>query len=106
MENLEFQEHILKRIQKLEKKDFGATFEENYTSRQQAENISSGKTEGKFIGERTRESALQRVKSFGQNYDDGAIASLYGEEIVKFQKEKAIVQMLLKKYNIQEKELE
>lgn len=104
MENQEFQKHILTRIQKLEEKSFGATFEEKYSPREQAEKISDEQSQEHFIGTRTRESALQRVIAFGENYDDGAINSLHGNEIIKFHKEKATVEMLIAKYNIREDE--
>lgn len=106
MENLEFQKHVLERIQKLEKKSFDGTFEENYGSaKEEAKAISTGKTPEHFIGQRTRESALQRLISFGQNYDEGRIGDLHGNDITKYQREKAICQMLLKKYNITEDEV-
>jgi len=101
MEPNEFQAHVIERLQKLEAKTFKGTFEENYGSaREEAEAISKGNAQDHFIGERTKESAEQRIKAFYQNYDKGAIESLYGDELNQYQKEKKIVQMLADKYNL------
>jgi hypothetical protein len=106
MENIQFQKHILERIQKLEKKSFGATQEQNYSSaREEAKAITDGKAPAHFIGERTRESALQRVKSFEQNYDTGSVKNLHGDELVQYHKEQAICKMLIDKYNISRDEV-
>ena len=75
------------------------------SARQQAESISDGESENYFIGKRTRESAIQRVKSFEQNYDEGAVKNLYGAEISKYEKEKAICDILVERYNIVNQEL-
>jgi len=105
MEQEQFQKHMLKRIQKLEEKTFGATYDENYktlSARQKSQEISSGESTNHFIGERTEESARQRIASFYQNYDKGSVYSLYGDELVQYNKEKAIIEMLVKKYHLQQ----
>jgi len=104
MEQEQFQKHILERIQKIEEKTFGATFEENYkplSARQESKEISDHESPNHFIGERTKESAIQRVKSFYQNYDEGSINSLYGAELDQFKKEAKTVQMLVSKYHLE-----
>lgn len=93
---------VLQRLQKLETKTFGGTLEEHYKSpREQAENISEN-SKNHFNGERTTESAIQRVKSFYQNYDKGSVDSLHGHELTQYHKETAIVEMLVKKYHLQQ----
>ena len=106
MENQEFQTHILERIQKLERQSFGGSFEQNYDSaREQAKAISDGDAKEHFIGKKTRESAIQRVKSFGQNYDEGAVKNLHGNEVIQYRREQAICKMLITKYKLTEDEV-
>jgi hypothetical protein len=106
MENIQFQKHILERVQKLEEKSFGGTQEQKYGSaREEAKAITDGKAPAHFIGDRTRESALQRVKSFEQNYDTGSVNALHGAEIQKYEREKTICKMLIDKYDISKDEV-
>ncbi|MCJ8305663.1 MAG: hypothetical protein HRU07_01275 [Nitrosopumilus sp.] len=93
MESEEFQKHILARVEKLER---------NESAREQAEKISNGESENHFNGERTLESATQRVKAFYQNYDEGSVGSLYGSEIDSYHKEAKIIEMLIEKYSLQQ----
>lgn len=100
------EKEFLERIQKLEKKSFDGTMEQNYGSaKEEAKAITDGDEPNHFIGERTRKSAIQRVKSFGQNYDEGSINNLHGVELQKYQREKAICKMLVDKFNITENEV-
>ncbi len=70
MENQEFQNHILKRIQKLEAKTFDGTFEQNYkpTPREQAKSISEGDTKEHHIGRKSPEVLQQELNSHVQSY--------------------------------------
>lgn len=102
MEPEQFQKESLERLQKLEKKVFGGSKEEKYeTPRETAENISDG-GENHFNGERTNESAIQRVTAFYQNYDKGSVNSLHGEEFIQYGIEARIVEMLIGKYHLQQ----
>jgi len=101
MEPNEFQAHVIKRLQKLEAETFKGTFEENYGSaREEAEAISKGNAPNHFIGERTKESAEQRIRAFYQNYDRGSVNSLYGDELDQYKKEGKIVEMLINRYDL------
>lgn len=101
MEPNEFQRHVLKRLQKLERDSFDGTFEEHYGSpREIAEAISKHETENRFNGERTKESAEQRIKSFYQNYDKNSVNSLHGDELEKYEKDAKIVELLINKYDL------
>jgi len=105
MEQEEFQKHILERVKKIERETFGYTFEENYkpiSAREESEQISRGESPNHFIGERTEESAIQRVKSFYQNYDEVSVHSLFGDELDQYKKEAQIVEMLISKYKLQQ----
>jgi len=103
MDPNKFQKYVIERLQVIESKVFGGTREEHYGSaRELAEAISKGETENRFNGERTLESAKQRIKAFYQNYDEGAIRSLYGDEKTQYEKELSIVTMLSQKYKLQE----
>ena len=58
---------LLKRIQTLEKKQFDATFEQNYTPRQQAESISNDETEPAHLGKKSKQVLQQELNSHIQN---------------------------------------
>lgn len=69
MEPIEFQKHILARVQKLESETFEGTFEENYGSpREQAKAISDGETSEHHIGEKSPEVLKQELESHIQNF--------------------------------------
>lgn len=59
--------------------------------RKEAAKISNGHAEPNFIGERSREAALQKIKSHQENYDQGAVNSLHGLELNKYLKELQVV---------------
>jgi len=68
MENQEFQKHIISRLQKLEEETFDGTYEQNYSSRQQAERITDGITDAHHIGKKSKEVLKQELNSHIQNY--------------------------------------
>ena len=68
MEDEIFQKHILSRVKKLESKQFGATYEENYTPREQSKRISDGIDESHHIGKKSPEVLKQELTSHTQNY--------------------------------------
>ncbi len=101
------EKEILDRIQKLESAQFGGTKEENYSSlREVSKSISKGEAQNQFLGKRTRQSAIQRIKSFDQNYDDDSIRNLYGDELKEYEKELRIKQVLIERYGITKEDLE
>lgn len=69
--------------------------------REEAEKISNG-TNPHFIGERGEQAALQKIQSFNQNYDEGAVNSLYGQEIQEYLEDLRTVNVLTKKFNKEE----
>lgn len=70
-------------------------------AREEAESISNG-TNPHFIGERALEAAQQKIESFQQNYDQGAVDSLYGKEIIEYLEDLQTVNILTKKFNLDE----
>lgn len=102
MENQEFQKHVLSRLQKLEEKTFGGTFEQHYkaTPREHAEHHEQ---DGKhhFIGDFNKDSATQKVKSFFEQYDKGSVNSLYGKELEIYHEQNELVQGLVNKFHLE-----
>ena len=98
----ENEKEFLNRLQKLESKTFDGTFEQNYegSPREQAERISEN-GQNHFLGNRTKESASQRITAFYQNYDKDSVNSLHGAEFIQYQREVMVVEMLVKKYHLQ-----
>lgn len=90
------------RLEKIEKKLFKGTFLENYenlTAREHAEHH-EGDGENHFLGIRNQHSAKQKIESFKNEYDKGAINNLHGHQIKEFELDLDLVNELAKIWNL------
>lgn len=101
MEPEQFQRETKEQLEKLQRKVFGATKDENYgeTPREHAEHHEED-NERHFLGVRNLDSAKQKIESFKNQYDEGAVKSLYGDQIQEYEKDLNLVNQLARIWSL------
>lgn len=101
MEPEQFQRETKEQLEKLQRKVFGATKDENYgeTPREHAEHHSED-NESHFLGIRNQDSAKQKIESFKNQYDESSVKNLHGDEIQEYEKELNVVNKLARFWNL------
>ena len=70
------------------------------SAREQARDISDGKTNPHFIGDHSLESASQKIESYKQSFDSDSVKSLYGKEVTAYIQELHLVNELATKFKL------
>ena len=70
------------------------------SAREQARDISDGKTNPHFIGDYSLESASQKIESHKQSFDSNRVKCLYGKEVTAYLQEVKLVNELAIKFKI------
>ena len=70
------------------------------SARKDAETVEPDEIPKHHVGDWNKGQAEQYIKSFNQNYDEGAIKNLHGNSLDEYNKKKALVQELKSRFNI------
>ena len=70
------------------------------SAREDAKTVEPDEIPKHHVGDWNKVQAEQYIKSFNQNYDEGAIKNLHGDSLDEYTRKKALVQQLKSRFNI------
>lgn len=70
------------------------------SAREDAKTVEPDEIPKHHVGDWDKGQAEQYIKSFNQNYDEGAIKNLHGSSLDEYTRKKALVQQLKNRFNI------